>query len=88
MLDNTSLRVFVASGYYDVAVPFGATRYNFRHLAPGQNLDRDVQVSPLILSGSSKLRFAPLRAESAPQRAARLAAVRSAPSSRMRATPC
>ena len=32
MTRNTSLRVFVASGYYDVATPFFATNYTFAHL--------------------------------------------------------
>jgi carboxypeptidase C (cathepsin A) len=31
MTENRSLRVFVASGYYDLATPFFATQYTFDH---------------------------------------------------------
>jgi carboxypeptidase C (cathepsin A) len=32
MLENRSLRVFVANGYYDMATPYSATQYTFDHL--------------------------------------------------------
>ena len=32
MTKNPALRVFVASGYYDLATPFAATEYTFQHL--------------------------------------------------------
>lgn len=36
---NTTLRIFVASGYYDLVTPYFATNYTFNHL----NLDPQVQ---------------------------------------------
>ena len=32
MTTNPHLRVFVASGYYDLATPYMATEYTFSHL--------------------------------------------------------
>jgi len=38
LLDNPALRIYIASGLYDLAVPYGTTKYNIRHLAPYQGL--------------------------------------------------
>jgi len=38
MIDNPQLRIYVASGIYDLAVPYETVRYNFEHLAPRLNL--------------------------------------------------
>ena len=43
MRKNGSLRVFVASGYYDLATPFAATDYTFRHL--GLDADQRKRIS-------------------------------------------
>jgi carboxypeptidase C (cathepsin A) len=40
MTKNPSLRVFVASGYYDLATPYSATRYTLDHLGARSLLDR------------------------------------------------
>jgi carboxypeptidase C (cathepsin A) len=40
MTKNPSLRVFVASGYYDLATPYSATQYTFDHLGDRGLLDR------------------------------------------------
>ncbi len=40
MQKNTSLRVFVANGYYDLATPFAATEFTLAHLGPREITDR------------------------------------------------
>src|SRR4029079_17694477 len=37
---DRKLRVFVASGYSDLATPFAATKYTFAHLGPRTLMDR------------------------------------------------
>ncbi len=38
LIDNASLRIYVASGIYDLAVPYETVKYEFEHLAPRLNL--------------------------------------------------
>ena len=45
MARNRNLRVFVASGYYDLATPYFATRYTFDHLAMDPEYVERVTVS-------------------------------------------
>src|SRR5262249_42557177 len=40
MQKNTSLRVFVANGYYDLATPFAAFEHTLAHLGPRAVTDR------------------------------------------------
>jgi len=42
MTQNPHLRIFVASGYYDLATPYMATRYTFDHMALDPELARNV----------------------------------------------
>lgn len=41
---NPYLKVFAASGYYDLATPYFATRYTFAHLALDESLAANVQI--------------------------------------------
>ncbi|KAA3606146.1 MAG: peptidase S10 [Planctomycetota bacterium] len=43
MTQNPRLRVFAASGYYDLATPFVASRYTFNHLGLDPTLRRHLQ---------------------------------------------
>ena len=45
MTTNPYLRVFVASGYYDLATPYMATRYTFNHLGLDKSLQQNVSMS-------------------------------------------
>ena len=45
MAKNPHLRVFVASGYYDLATPYFATNYTFNHLGLDPTLRDHVQMS-------------------------------------------
>jgi carboxypeptidase C (cathepsin A) len=42
MAKNPYLKVFVASGYFDLATPYFATRYTFSHLYLPENLKRNI----------------------------------------------
>jgi carboxypeptidase C (cathepsin A) len=42
---NPALRVYVASGYYDLATPYFATDYTLSHLALDPSLRRNLSVS-------------------------------------------
>jgi carboxypeptidase C (cathepsin A) len=44
MTQNTSLRVFVANGYYDLATPYFATEYTFDHLSLDRSLAGHVKM--------------------------------------------
>ncbi len=44
LIDNPQLRIYVASGIYDLAVPYETVQYNFAHLAPRLNLAGRVTV--------------------------------------------
>ena len=44
MTRNPALRVFVASGYYDLATPYFATRYTFDHLELDPSLRGNVVI--------------------------------------------
>ncbi len=44
MLRNTYMKVFVASGYYDMATPFFGTEYTLSHLGVPEPLRRNVRV--------------------------------------------
>ena len=45
MTTNPYLKVFVASGYYDLATPYMATRYTFNHLGLDKSLQQNVSMS-------------------------------------------
>jgi len=45
MTTNPYLKVFVASGYYDLATPYMATRYTFNHLGLDKSLQQNVSIS-------------------------------------------
>ena len=45
MTTNPYLKVFVASGYYDLATPYMATRYTFNHLGLDKSLRENVSMS-------------------------------------------
>ena len=45
MTTNPYLKVFVASGYYDLATPYMATRYTFNHLGLDKSLRKNVSMS-------------------------------------------
>ena len=45
MTTNPYLKVFVASGYYDLATPYTATRYTFNHLGLDKSLQQNVSIS-------------------------------------------
>ena len=45
MTTNPYLKVFVASGYYDLATPYTATRYTFNHLGLDKSLQQNVSMS-------------------------------------------
>jgi carboxypeptidase C (cathepsin A) len=42
MVQNPSLRLYVLSGHYDLAVPYAATIYDLRHLSAGVGLEKRV----------------------------------------------
>jgi len=42
MTKNPFLKIFVASGYYDLATPYFATKYTFDHLFLPENLKRNI----------------------------------------------
>ena len=42
MTQNRHLRIFVASGYYDLATPYMATRFTFDHMALDPELAQNV----------------------------------------------
>ena len=42
LIKNPQLHLFVASGYYDLATPFTASRYTFDHLNIGAKLHKNV----------------------------------------------
>ena len=44
MSKNRALKVFVASGYYDLATPFFATDYTFNHLRLPMDLQKHVSL--------------------------------------------
>ncbi len=46
MRKNTSLRVFVASGYYDLATPYFATDYTLRHMGLDAEAQKRITVAP------------------------------------------
>jgi carboxypeptidase C (cathepsin A) len=43
MAKNPSMRIFVASGYYDLATPFAATDYTFAHMKLDPDLRKNVR---------------------------------------------
>ena len=45
MTTNPYLKVFVASGYYDLATPYMATQYTFNHLGLDKSLQQNVSMS-------------------------------------------
>ena len=45
MTTNSYLKVFVASGYYDLATPYMATQYTFNHLGLDKSLQQNVSMS-------------------------------------------
>jgi len=45
MTQNRNLKVFVASGYYDLATPYFATNYTLDHLSLGKELQENISVS-------------------------------------------
>ena len=45
MPTNPYLKVFVASGYYDLATPYMATQYTFNHLGLDKSLQQNVSMS-------------------------------------------
>ena len=45
MTTNPYLKVFVASGYYDLATPYMATQYTFNHLGLDKSLQQNVSTS-------------------------------------------
>lgn len=45
MTRNPHLRVFVGSGYYDLATPYCATEHTFSHLGLDPSLDGNVQMA-------------------------------------------
>ena len=45
MTTNPYLKVFVASGYYDLATPYTATQYTFNHLGLDKSLQQNVSIS-------------------------------------------
>ncbi len=44
MIQNPSLKIFVANGYYDLATPFFATEYTFNHLNLGPKLRGNISM--------------------------------------------
>ena len=44
MIWNPNLKVFVASGIYDLATPYFATDYTFSHLGLSKNLQKNIQI--------------------------------------------
>ncbi len=45
MNQNPYLKVYVASGFYDLATPFFATDYTLNHLGVDPNLRKNVSIS-------------------------------------------
>ena len=45
MTKNSALKVYVASGYYDLATPYFATDYTFDHLGLADELESNVTIS-------------------------------------------
>jgi carboxypeptidase C (cathepsin A) len=44
MTKNSSMQVFVANGYYDLATPYFATRYTFNHLGLEEKLQTNISM--------------------------------------------
>ena len=44
MTSNPYLKVFVASGYYDLATPYTATQYTFNHLGLDKSLQQNISM--------------------------------------------
>ena len=73
MAQNPALRVFVASGYYDLATPYAATKYTVDHLSPDRAVRGRVTMA-YYEAGHMMYTHAPSRAKLRAAAAAFLAA--------------